>query len=203
MRSSHFLAVFAALSISSSIAVPISRRSVDTALVDIDLQLVQSRLADSAKDTFVLVSFLRFVQLFFYRATWLTAIHRFLSDRWTAGTYGEALLELNYPSLSVFSPNFAHAESPTPTPVVSLVNSWASKRPSWTKELAHVENGASGDPPALGVPWIVAGSREGGENKARLWEQAREQLEYILQTVPRTPDGAISHRPPTEKVQLW
>ncbi|GAA5978549.1 hypothetical protein JCM5350_003136 [Sporobolomyces pararoseus] len=173
MRSSHFLAVFAALSISSSIAVPISRRSVDTALVDIDLQLVQSRLADSAKDT------------------------------WTAGTYGEALLELNYPSLSVFSPNFAHAESPTPTPVVSLVNSWALKRPSWTKELAHVENGASGDPPALGVPWIVAAMSEGGENKARLWEQAREQLEYILQAVPRTPDGAISHRPPTEKVQLW
>lgn len=163
-------AVFAVMSISSSLAAPISQRS---SLVDINLQLVQSRLADSAKDT------------------------------WTAGTYGQALLELSYPSLSVFSPNFATAESTIPTPVVALVDSWASKRPSWTKELAYVDNGASGDPPALGVPWIVAAMSEGGDRKAQLWEQAREQLEYLLETVPRTSDGAISHRPPNENVQLW
>ncbi|GAA5898067.1 uncharacterized protein JCM6883_000913 [Sporobolomyces salmoneus] len=176
MRSSHFLAVFAVLSLPSGFAAPISRRNIlsaSTSIDDVNLQLVQSNLADSAKDT------------------------------WTAGTYGQALLELSYPNLSVFSPNFATASSSNPSDVVTLVKSWEAKRPSWTKELAFVENGAAGDPPALGVPWIVAATSEGGEDKAKLWEQAREQLEYLLQGVPRTSDGAISHRPPTEKVQLW
>ncbi|GAA5855095.1 hypothetical protein JCM3766R1_003679, partial [Sporobolomyces carnicolor] len=177
MLTTRFFAGLAALSLPATLAAPISRRTVATALadVDVDLDLVQSRLAASAKDT------------------------------WTAGTYGEALLELTYPSLSVFSPNFATATSSNPAQVVALVNTWESQRPtsSGTQELAYVENGAAGDPPALGVPWIVAATSEGGEAKAKLWEQAREQLEYLLDAVPRTQDGAISHRPPSEKVQLW
>ncbi|GAA6005420.1 hypothetical protein JCM11491_003636 [Sporobolomyces phaffii] len=169
------LSLFAAMSMTTILAAPITRRASSASpLLSVAVQeQVHSRLAGSSNDT------------------------------WTAGTYGEALLELYYPSLSVFAPSFATANSTYPTEVVSLVDSWAAKRPAWSKELAHVENGASGDPPALGVPWLVAATSEGGETKARLWEQAREQLEYLLETVPRTPDGAISHRPPSEKVQLW
>ena len=198
MLTTRFFAVLAALSLPATLAAPISRRTVATALadVDIDLDLVQSRLAASAKDTCVSTN------LEFALSPSLTMS---LCNRWTAGTYGEALLELTYPSLSVFSPNFATATSSNPAQVVALVNTWELQRPtsSATQELAYVENGAAGDPPALGVPWIVAATSEGGEAKAKLWEQAREQLEYLLDAVPRTQDGAISHRPPSEKVQLW
>ncbi|GAA5881319.1 hypothetical protein JCM16303_000127 [Sporobolomyces ruberrimus] len=170
----NFAAVFTALSLSTSTcAAPVSRRRATTGLLDATVQLVESHLEDAAVDT------------------------------WTAGTYGEALLELSYPSLSVFSPSFATANFSNPSQVVALVNKWEAKRPTWTQELAFVENGASGDPPALAVPWIVTAMSEQGEQKAKLWEQAREQLEYVLATVPRTADGAISHRPPHEKVQLW
>lgn len=203
MLTTRFFAVLAALSLPATLAAPISRRTVATALadVDVDLDLVQSRLAASAKDTCVSTnSRVRSV------TQGIMIAHDVLyANRWTAGTYGEALLELTYPSLSVFSPNFATATSSNPAQVVALVNTWESQRPtsSGTQELAYVENGAAGDPPALGVPWIVAATSEGGEAKAKLWEQAREQLEYLLDAVPRTQDGAISHRPPSEKVQLW
>lgn len=86
---------------------------------------------------------------------------------------------------------------------MSLVDSWSEKRPSWTKELAYVKDGAAGDPPALGPVWIASAMASEGDQKAKLWEEAREQLDYLLNDVPRTNDGAISHRPPHESVQLW
>ncbi|GAA5935802.1 uncharacterized protein JCM15063_001809 [Sporobolomyces koalae] len=166
-----FVCLTATLS-SLAIAAPLATSNLDVStLSDQTLALVQSRLAESATDT------------------------------WTAGTYGEAMLELANPALSVFSQGYATTSAGPANGVISLVNSWASKRPVGSAELAFVQGGASGDPPALGVPWIVAATSERGEAKARLWEQAREQLEYLLMTVPRTPDGAISHR--AETVQLW
>ncbi|GAA6064633.1 hypothetical protein JCM10212_000602 [Sporobolomyces blumeae] len=166
-------AVAASLSIASSLAAPV-RRSGDTkALSAATLNLVQQRLAEIATDT------------------------------WTAGTYGEALLELEYPAWSVFSPSFSSATG-FPSNVEYLVNKWSAKRPSWTKELAYVENGAAGDPPALGVPWLVAAqSNDNHDTRGELWQEASAQLQYLLDDVPRTQDGAISHRPPHEAVQLW
>ncbi|GAA5846894.1 hypothetical protein JCM5353_004848 [Sporobolomyces roseus] len=175
MRTTLNVAVAAILLSITSLAAPVARRAAaaQSTLSDATLQLVQSRLQDVAVDT------------------------------WTAGTYGEALLELHYPSLSVYSPHFANA-SDNPSQVISLVDSWSEKRPSWTKELAYVKDGAAGDPPALGVSFLIAAiNSNDGEKKAKLWEEAREQLDYLLNDVPRTNDGAISHRPPHESVQLW
>jgi len=72
-----------------------------------------------------------------------------------------------------------------------------------SKELAHVDGGAAGDPTSLGLAWLVTAENSDLETKERRWEAATRQLKYLLQDVPRTQDGAISHRPIEEKVQLW
>jgi len=72
-----------------------------------------------------------------------------------------------------------------------------------SKELAHVDGGAAGDPTSLGLAWLVTAENSDLETKERRWEAATQQLEYLLEDVPRTLDGAISHRPSEEKVQLW
>ncbi|GAA5916107.1 uncharacterized protein JCM6883_001732 [Sporobolomyces salmoneus] len=151
------------------------RRSTSTELSTATLDLVEARLAETANDT------------------------------WVSGTRAEALLELHYPSLSVFSANYTSALE-DPAKVRQLVDSWSMKRNSKFKVLAHVPGGAAGDPPALGVPFIVVSqqtSEDEWRTKSKLWNEATAQLDYLLEEVPRTRDGAISHRPPNEEVQLW
>ncbi|BGP44127.1 hypothetical protein JCM10450v2_008350 [Rhodotorula kratochvilovae] len=126
------------------------------------------------------------------------------TDTWTSGTYMEALLELDYPSLSVFSSAAYPPSSPTsPYEVDSLVASWAAQRPSWTNELAYVNGGAAADPAALGVGWLVAAAFADEGRKEALLAQAKQEVQYLLQSVPRMSDGAVSHRPPGESASLW
>jgi hypothetical protein len=128
---------------------------------------------------------------------------------WVAGTEMQTLLELDYPTLSVFSSSaFPPPSSPVPSSVISLVSSWRSKRLSNTTQLAYEAGGAAGDPASLGVGWMVAAAvaeeEEGDLTKSgKLWEEIREEVVYLTETVPRTSDGAISHRPVGEAVQLW
>ncbi|GAA5857943.1 hypothetical protein JCM8547_006631 [Rhodosporidiobolus lusitaniae] len=170
------LAGFAA---SPARAVPVAT-ALSVSLVNSTAQLVKQRLAETATDT------------------------------WVAGTQLEALLEYDYPSLTVFSSPVAYPPSFStglPSEVTSLVSSWALKRPSWTQELAYENNGAAGDPAALGVGWLVAAAAEGeaGDEgtQATYVSQVKEEVSYLLNSVPRTSDGAISHRPSSEAVQLW
>lgn len=62
--------------------------------------------------------------------------------------------------------------------------------------------GAAGDPPSIGVAvllanWTGAGAQDGQDYAGA----AASQLEFLLEKVPKTSDGAISHR--TEQLQLW
>ncbi|GAA6035489.1 hypothetical protein JCM8097_000277 [Rhodosporidiobolus ruineniae] len=171
-------AAIAAVCASFAAAAPLS--SDLTPLPNSTIQLVKQRLAESATDT------------------------------WVAGTQLEALLELDYPSLSVFSPSgvsYPPPSSPVPTAITSIVSSWAAKRPSWTNQLAYENNGAAGDPAALGVGWLVAAAAEGAEGnsgtQSTYQSQVQQEVNYLLNSVPRTSDGAISHRPSSEAVQLW
>jgi hypothetical protein len=116
----------------------------------------------------------------------------------------EALLELEYPSCSVFSSSpYPPPSDVTPSKVQSLVETWASERPSGTSQLAYVNGGAAGDPPALGIGWLVAAAFADPATNATYMSQAKQQVEYLLDVVPRSADGAISHRPPDEPVSLW
>lgn len=114
-------------------------------------------------------------------------------------------MELDYPALSVFSSATypPPSSSASPTELLSLVHKWASRRPSWTNQLAYVDGGAAGDPAALGVGWLVAAAFADESTKETYMSEAEQELDYLLNSVPRTSDGAISHRPPGEPVSLW
>ena len=61
---------------------------------------------------------------------------------------------------------------------------------------------AAGDPASIGVAVLLANwTGAGAGDKLDYAGAARDQLEYLLEKVPRTSDGAISHR--VESVQLW
>ncbi|GAA5963320.1 hypothetical protein JCM21900_006556 [Sporobolomyces salmonicolor] len=162
--------------LSSALAAPTSRAVSDTTpLASSTIQLVKQRLAESANDT------------------------------WVAGTQTEALLELDYKPLSVFASSFYPVPStPHPSEVDSIISAWAASRPSTTNQLALVQGGAAGDPASLGVGWIVASQTASDRRQAdQYYAEVGEEVDYLVNDVPRTSDGAISHRPASEPVQLW
>ncbi|CEQ40803.1 SPOSA6832_02447, partial [Sporobolomyces salmonicolor] len=165
-----------AVGLSSALAAPTSRAVSDTTpLASSTIQLVKQRLAESGNDT------------------------------WVAGTQTEALLELDYKPLSVFASSFYPVPStPHPSEVDSIISAWAASRPSTTNQLALVQGGAAGDPASLGVGWIVASKTASDRRQAdQYYAEVGEEVDYLLNDVPRTSDGAISHRPASEPVQLW
>ncbi|GAA6009924.1 hypothetical protein JCM10207_002159 [Rhodosporidiobolus poonsookiae] len=177
MRRSTAVAVGAVIAGATLVAAA-PTASDSTPLANSTAQLVKQRLAESATDT------------------------------WVGGTQLEALLEFEYPALSVFaSASYPPPTSPNPTEVTSVVAKWAAKRPSWTKQLAYEEGGAAADPAALGVGWLVAAAAEGahgnGNTQQTYLGQVQSEVSYLLNSVPRTSDGAISHRPSSEPVSLW
>lgn len=73
--------------------------------------------------------------------------------------------------------------------------------------IVNVPGGAAGDPASIGQAVLLAnwtGAPEpfaGVDGAVTYARAATEQLQYTLTVVPRTADGAISHR--IEQVQLW
>ncbi|KAL4076573.1 Six-hairpin glycosidase-like protein [Scleroderma yunnanense] len=65
-----------------------------------------------------------------------------------------------------------------------------------------MNDGAAGDPASIGVAVLLTNwTGQGKVDGLDYAEAARDQLEFLLMNVPRTSDGAISHR--TDEVQLW
>lgn len=131
---------------------------------------------------------------------------------WEIGTYTQTLLELDTPSYSVF---YLHKPSiPPPSsnssdypPSLDAVLSIAQRIVSARSENAErprplMPDGSAADPASNGVSVLIAnwtgrGERDGVDYAGA----AREQLEFLLESTPRSSDGAISHR--TEDVSLW
>ncbi|KAF7363457.1 hypothetical protein MSAN_01001500 [Mycena sanguinolenta] len=131
---------------------------------------------------------------------------------WELGTRAQALLDLYVPDFSVFS----STELPPPTsvpsnttsaiaPVFSIAQNVVSalKLNSSSPPTALVNgDGAAGDPASIGVAVLLANwTGQGAGDKLDYGQAATSQLEYTLNVVPRTSDGAISHR--AAQVQLW
>ncbi|KAI0259577.1 Six-hairpin glycosidase-like protein [Gloeopeniophorella convolvens] len=131
---------------------------------------------------------------------------------WELGTRAQALLELSAPSFSVLTP---HAPLPPP----SALNASTNASLADALGIAHAAvaalppppangtgqplvdgDGAAGDPASLGVAVLLANwTRQPG---ADYDGAARAQVAYLFgPDVPRTPDGAISHR--VGELQLW
>ncbi|KAI0321459.1 Six-hairpin glycosidase [Amylostereum chailletii] len=177
MRAPTSAAVAAAFLLSTSIvqlaaAIPYSSPSLTREDNNVDIDLVR----DNAK---------------------LISVHS-----WELGTLAEALTELEYPQYSVFNEKSAfpvHARRELPQDVLNISETIiAARLPNMTTLIDG--DGAAGDPASLGVAVILANWTL-TDDAAKYGEAAKEQLDHLLYTVPRTPSGAISQR--ESEVQLW
>lgn len=132
---------------------------------------------------------------------------------WEHGTRAQALLELNAPLYSVFSATPIPPPSEVPSDltgplsdVFTIAHTIVANRPysngNITGPQPLLSDGSAGDPASIGVPVLLA-NWTGQEHVDGLdyAGAARDQLEFLLTNVPRTTDGAISHR--TDQTQLW
>lgn len=115
---------------------------------------------------------------------------------WENGTKAQALLEANYPSLSVFSPT-PPFPLPSPLPsgdisgIIDIAQTTLQNRPDDNVTVnggaTLLEDGAAGDPPSLGVAVLLANASTNNQqvNGIGYGDAAREQLNYLLYDVPR------------------
>ncbi|KAH8106137.1 Six-hairpin glycosidase [Cristinia sonorae] len=126
---------------------------------------------------------------------------------WELGAAAQALIELEVPSLSVFSGNrLPPTKSQNPsvrraaTDVFDLATRIVRARPPGSPVLIDGD-GAAGDPASLGVAVALTGWTRTNRSDLSFDEAAGLQLDHILNHVPRAQNGAISHR--ESQVQLW
>jgi hypothetical protein len=148
----------------------------------------------------------------------LTTICRFKLNAhnlfsWELGTRAQAILELYVPSYSVFSPNLLPPPPLLPSnlsdalsPLFSIAHNVVANRPvsngNITGPQPLISDSSAGDPASLGVAVLLSNwtgrSAVDGLNYSGA---ATDQLKFLYQNVPKTPDGAISHR--IDEVELW
>ncbi|KAF2964581.1 hypothetical protein GQX73_g8987 [Xylaria multiplex] len=119
------------------------------------------------------------------------------SHSWEFGAFSESLLEWHNPNLSVFG------ASPFPDGKIPVVQVEQVESLSYAKLYIQTGSttlvdgdGAAGDPASLAVPAILI-----GQTNSSFLSAAHSQIEHLLNTVPRWPNGAISHR--EDYPELW
>ena len=112
---------------------------------------------------------------------------------WEYGTVFEAILEWEYPNLSIWNKPFTPGGDTIPVLDVSK-----NRALSYVKPFIRTDNitlvdgdGAAGDPAALGIPALLIGKTPGN---TAYYTAAVRQEQHLVNTVPRWPNGAISHR---------
>lgn len=123
-------------------------------------------------------------------------MHNIARYSWENGTKAQAILESEYPSLSVFSPT-----APLPLPaslpsgdisqIIDIAQTTLNNRPQWNVS-AHggrtlLEDGAAADPASLGVAVLLANASTGNAtvNGLAYGLAAQQELNYLLYDVPR------------------
>ncbi|RDB22323.1 hypothetical protein Hypma_010490 [Hypsizygus marmoreus] len=130
---------------------------------------------------------------------------------WELGTRAQAILSLNVTAYSVLSPSkplppsssVPSEVSTSLEPVLEIARTVVAGRGASNGNItgpqALIRDGSAADPASIGVAVLLANwTGQGGEDYAGA---AKDQLDFLLLEVPRTSDGAISHR--VEQVQLW
>lgn len=131
---------------------------------------------------------------------------------WELGTRSQAILELNATTYSVFSKtslpppasvqqNLVDPLSPFFAIARSTVQGRAQSNNYTVGPQPLIQDGSAADPASIGVSVLLANwtGQDGGQ--INYGGAAKDQLDFLLQKVPRTSDGAISHR--VSMVQLW
>lgn len=124
---------------------------------------------------------------------------------WELGTAAQALTEYSWPALSVFE---ASAFPPPPhlnaslnaSDVLQIAVKTVSRKPSTSLPLIAGQ-GSAADPASIGVAVLLANWTRPDASVTAFSKAASGQLEHLLHNVPRSPEGAISHR--QDEVQLW
>lgn len=126
---------------------------------------------------------------------------------WELGTRAQTLLELDSPRYSVVTSGakLPPSESDPPSSlndVFAIARNVVSElSPSGNTPEPFIDDDSSGDPPSVGVAVILANWTNQQSSDGQNYAQAiQNQFDYLY-TVPRTGDGAISHR--VGEVQLW
>ncbi|EKM77140.1 hypothetical protein AGABI1DRAFT_101862 [Agaricus bisporus var. burnettii JB137-S8] len=131
---------------------------------------------------------------------------------WEIGTRTQTILELNATRYSVFSNNNLPPPPSSPPddlssalePFFSIAKDVVANRPgqniSGPRPL--LPDGSAGDPASIGMCVLLANwtgvDRGSGLDYAGA---AKDELDWLLSVIPRTDDGAISHR--ENELQLW
>ncbi|EJD47722.1 Six-hairpin glycosidase [Auricularia subglabra TFB-10046 SS5] len=122
---------------------------------------------------------------------------------WELGTRAQALLELDAPQYSVFNegsipPPAKVADDAALADVLAIASNAVAELPR-DNTPRPLDSGAGGDPPSMGIAVLLANAT-GGPNATQYAQAAQNQLDFVLR-LPRSHDGAISHR--VEQTQLW
>ena len=165
------------------------------------LSLVKARLAQGATHRCV---------LHYIMASW----HREAGTdvgggSWEIGTRAQALTEYDTPSYSVLnSTDLPPSKGSAPSSldeVLSIAHSVVGSLNSTGPQplIGGTTNGeAAADPASIGVAVLLANwTGQGPSDGLDYAGAAQAQLDYLLEKVPRSSTGAISHR--VENVQLW
>lgn len=137
----------------------------------------------------------------------------YLKTSWELGTRSQAILELNGTAYSVLSPH----SLPPPVKISSsltdplapffaiardtvLGRAKANNNTQGPQPLIQGD-GSAADPASIGMSVLLANWTRQDNGSVDYAGAAKDQLDYLMQVVPHTSDGAISHR--VSEVQLW
>ncbi|KAF8292370.1 Six-hairpin glycosidase [Clavulina sp. PMI_390] len=128
------------------------------------------------------------------------------TSSWEMGTASEALLEHNLGSRSVFgsSPAFAPSSSLSQTNLQGVLYFAREALKQKNGSQAIIQDGAAGDPASLGMAVILGNLTDNantGISGLTFSQAADEEVQYLLNDVPRASNGAISHR--VNEIALW
>jgi len=134
---------------------------------------------------------------------------RFFHLSWELGTYAQTILERNATTYSVFSSQSLPPPSSVPNAqrsalepffnIATRVVSSQSRNQTGSPQPFIPEDASAADPVSIGVCVLIANWTKAGS--LAYGAAAKSQLDYLLTAVPKTSDGAISHR--VSQVQLW
>ena len=125
------------------------------------------------------------------------------------GTRTQTLIELDTPSFSTLTHNSSQPPSrlaPGSLDTVlkiaaRVVNNRGQSNRNARGPQALIQDGSAADPASMGVAVLVADWTRYTNGSVDFAGAARDQLNFLMNNVPRTQDGALSHR--NEQVQLW
>ncbi|KAF9552861.1 Six-hairpin glycosidase [Agrocybe pediades] len=133
---------------------------------------------------------------------------------WEFGTRAQTILELNATQYSVFSSNAlpppgtipqSLSDSKALDPFFAIAKNIVSNRAKSNNNTVGpqplIQDGSAADPASIGVTVLLANWTGQDSGNIDYAGAAKDQLDFLFEKVPKTSDGAISHR--VSEVQLW